>query len=112
MELEEVWEALSEVSVFEEELQPYLDALETSSGVILLDETAPPFPCAAIGLTLERRGRMSLLSYDLNKFAVLKQEGFELSGVVYDSLCRFLQEVKPTTLSHELEVRLYRNILL
>jgi len=112
MELDEILEALGEASVFEDELQPYLDALETSSGTILLEESAPPFPCAAIGLVLERRGRTSLLSYDLNKFAVLKQEGFELSGVVYDSVKRFLREVNPSTLSHELEVRLYRNILL
>lgn len=112
MELEELWEYTLEGSLFEEELRPYLDALEVSSGVILLEEAAPPFPCASIGLTLERRGRTALLSYDIARFALLKNEGFELSGPVYDSLLRYLENVKMTTLSHEIEIRLYRGILL
>lgn len=101
---------LAEAEMFEDELAPYLEALEDSSGVILI-ENRPAFPCSGVGLTLEAHLGTYLLSYDLLRFAVVKQHGLFHETVVYHSIRRYLDKAEPTGLSHFLEVTLFKELL-
>ena len=108
-DLNEVASGLVEAEIFEDELQPYLEALEESSGVILLD-AAPPVPCSAVGWILEAHAGAWFLSYDAPRLAVLKQADLYYDNIVYQSFVRHLNRVEPNSLTHFIEIELYKGI--
>lgn len=109
--LDELAAGVEEAVLYQEELAPYLEALEQSNGTILL-ETLPDFPCAMLGLNLERRQDFCLLSYDLVKLAVLRQEGFLSGCLILDSARRFLLNLKRETTGQEMEAILFTRLLI
>ncbi len=111
MDINDIAGALAETQLFEEELAPYLEELESSSGTILVEEL-PPFPATSLGLVVQRHTENSwFISYDCERFACLKQMELYHDTVVFQSLCRWLDNIEPTGTKQLIEVTLWRLLL-
>ena len=107
--VEDMAEQLLEVFDYIEEVTPILEALEESSGVILVDSL--PFPANAIGLIAETHAGKFIVSYDMQLFALLELLGVDVSTPVKSSLKRYLQHMRPSSKTAFIETTLFRTLL-